>query len=145
MYNQLPTIRHHYKAPYQTYDNVQVDLDATPTFPIGTVVVGHIPLNKQSAIRPGRGIELIAIGCANLDSVEPNSTIHALTRLFIGIPSNSLVITLQKDLFFHLRQPLISHLRPMIPTLYPIFPYLASPTVVLCHPTLLLAILMSLT
>ena len=62
MYNQLPTARHHHKAPYQTYDPVKIDLDATPTFPIGTVVVGHIPLNKQSAIRPGRGIELIAIG-----------------------------------------------------------------------------------
>ena len=93
MYSQLPTARDHHKAPYQIYDNSQVDLGlhATPTLPTGTVVVGHIPLNKQSATRPGRGVELVAsgrskygFGGAKFYNPRTGKIIYRRTIKFIG-------------------------------------------------------------
>ena len=62
MYNSLPTARHPHKSPYQLFDKIVIDLKDSPTLPIGTIVVAHIPLNKQSLRVPGRGIPTVVVG-----------------------------------------------------------------------------------
>ena len=62
MYNSLPTARNPHQSPYQLFDKIVIDLRDSPTLPIGTIVVGHIPLNKQSLRVPGRGIPTVVVG-----------------------------------------------------------------------------------
>jgi hypothetical protein len=139
MYNQLPTSRDHHKAPYQIYDNFQIDLHATPTFPIGTVVVGHIPLNKQSAIRPGRGVELIAIGRskygfggAKFYNPRTGKIIYRRTIKFIGDqPAKGFIFSTPPTID-------ITPADDENDDISEIPPYLAIHTVALCHLTTLL-------
>ena len=61
MYNALPTARHPTKSPYQLYDGITMDVDLSPLFIYGQIVVAQIPTKHQTT-HGGRGIELVVVG-----------------------------------------------------------------------------------
>ena len=89
-YNMLPSAKNPTTTPYKQFDNVTMDVLATPIFPFGTTVVAHIPLQRQT-VRTGRGFEAIVVGRASeyregikLFNVTTKSTVTRRTFKVLG-------------------------------------------------------------
>ena len=57
----LPTVHHPNSSPYLMYDHFTVDAIKTPILPFKSIVIAHIPNEKQSTTS-GRGFEAMVVG-----------------------------------------------------------------------------------
>jgi hypothetical protein len=57
----LPTVHHPTSSPYKMYDHFTVDAQKTPILPFKSIVIAHIPNERQNTTS-GRGFEAMVVG-----------------------------------------------------------------------------------